>query len=452
MVGKRRLDEKPTERRAAFAQLTEQNAALTQQLASAGAELAETRTALARVTEHDAALAAQLASIGAELAETREVLAARNAAYEALDSRVRAMQTGSVESEGSVATRARDYRERSALILLPRLLDMLEPHDALVVVDAGAREVDRDPRWRPFSRNRLRFFGFEPDAPEAHRLNSSRDQDRFPTDFFAAGLWSFTGRLTFHQNNLSGGSSYLRQKHRVTDRWKFENPTQVSVAREIFREVHSEEIDVISLKDWAVRAGVREVDFLKLNVQGAELEVLRGAGPVLDSVLGILVEVAFVESYQSRPLFDDIDRVLRHAGFTFFDLLAHHYVGRAESPVAAQHLSIVEPRLGLLTSAWGQLVEGHALYLRDPINDDATPSVERVLKLAALAETYGQIEFAFELLEHLGRRRDVAHTPVGDQLRRAIGDCAAEYHRHLRWDVPRPEAHARSRRPEPLFP
>jgi len=163
-------------------------------------------------------------------------------------------------------------------------------------------------------------------------------------------------------------------------------------------------------------------------VQGAELEIFKGAGPVLDSVLGILVEVAFVESYKDRPMFTDIDAFLRGAGFTFFDLLAHHYVGRAASPVDAQHLSAVEPKLGQLVTAWGQLIEGHALYLRDPVAGSAGRlDGRRIVKLAALAEAYGQIEYAFEVLDWLAARADQANAPFLAGLKRVIEAGAGEY-------------------------
>jgi FkbM family methyltransferase len=419
-----------------IAQRDAQNAALTQQLVAVGDELGAARASFHQLAEQNAALTNQLHGVGSELAETRAVLAARTKAYDAL------VSSGATpgRADGSADARAAAaYKARSALILLPHVLDLLPRDEALVVVDVGAREADRDARWQPFPRHRLRFYGFEPEAGEADRLNQMRDEHRFPTEFFAAGLWSSTGTLTFHHNNIPGGSSFLRQQRAVTDRWKFENPTQVSLAREIFREAGTEEIEVVTLADWAAQQNVRDVDFMKLNVQGGELEVLRGAGPLLDGVLGILIEVAFVESYVGRPLFDDIDRFLRGAGFTFFDVLAHHYVGRADSPVAAQHLSVVNPTLGQLTSAWGQLIEGHALYFRDPVgaaSGNRLPA-PRVLKLAALAEAYGQVEFAFELLEWLRRRDDVAGTRESTQLQKAIDTAAAAYDRHLRPDVPR---------------
>jgi FkbM family methyltransferase len=417
--------------RAAVSELEARYEELSRQAQSVGEELAETRAALAEQGARNMALHAQLESVGAELAETRAVLAQSQAAYQSLLSSMRSPD----DRPSSAAAAA--YRDRSALILLPHVIDLLPPDETVVIVDVGAREVDRDPRWRPFPQRRLRFYGFEPDAPEAERLNQlRRDSDAF-TEFYAAGLWSSTGTLTFRHNNIPGGSSFLPQHHPVTDRWKFENPTQETIARDMFREVGSDEIDVITLDEWARRAGVGRVDFVKLNVQGGELEVLRGAESVLDGVLGILVEVAFVESYTARPFFTDIDAFLRRAGFTFFDLLAHHYVGRADSPVAAQHLSIVDPKLGQLTSSWGQLIEGHALYLRDPIGaGGAAGSVDTTLKLAAIAEAFGQVEFAFELLEWLRRSGDGAPAPVMQRLPRLIERATEEYRRHLRPDVP----------------
>ena len=157
-----------------------------------------------------------------------------------------------------------------------------------------------------------------------------------------------------------------------------------------------------------------------------------GAGALLDDVLGILVEVSFVELYCGRPMFVDIDAMLREHGFSFFDLLAHHYVGRAASPIAAQHLVVADGKLSQLVSPWGQLVEGHALYFRDPIADVAQLGFRQIVKLAALAEAFGQIEFAFELLDWLSARADVADRSWAESLRQIIEGAIPEYNSLLR--------------------
>lgn len=365
----------------------------------------------AALEEENRSLWAQLTNVGLELQAAR----ARLQSYEAKPT----------EDPFSSA-----YRNRVSLILLPRLLDLLPQSDRFTIVDAGAREVDRDPRWRPFPPNRLRFVGFEPDATEAARLNASPSKDGIEWQFVAAGLWGSTGTLTFEHNNIGGGSSFLPQNRQVTDRWKFENPHETALARNIFFPTRHEAIQVISLADWSRDSGIDGIDFIKLNVQGGELEILSGAGPLLDTVLGLLVEVAFVESYCGRPMFADLDRFLRSRGFTFFDLLAHHYVGRAEAPIAAQHLTVSEPKLGQLVSAWGQLVEGHALYLRDPLAGtipELTPA--RSIKLAGIAETFGQVEYAFELLNWSANQFAAADGRVADGMRAAVAEAATEYGR-----------------------
>ena len=70
---------------------------------------------------------------------------------------------------------------------------------------------------------------------------------------------------------------------------------------------------------------------MKLNVQGAELELRQGSVKN-HLVTGIEVEMSFVESYIGRPLFADIDVFLRNHSFTFFDFIGHHCVGRNNSP------------------------------------------------------------------------------------------------------------------------
>jgi len=54
---------------------------------------------------------------------------------------------------------------------------------------------------------------------------------------------------------------------------------------------------------------------LKLDVQGAELQVLRGAGNVLSLIEAIYCEVSFVELYNTQPTADVIISFLNNLGF-----------------------------------------------------------------------------------------------------------------------------------------
>lgn len=59
---------------------------------------------------------------------------------------------------------------------------------------------------------------------------------------------------------------------------------------------------------------------LKIDVQGGELDVLRGAGESLSQVDEILVEASFVELYEGQPLTTELICYLRDRGFRLADV------------------------------------------------------------------------------------------------------------------------------------
>lgn len=245
----------------------------------------------------------------------------------------------------------------------------------IVVVDVGARDAGPHSPWTALPR--LRTFGFDPDRAEVERLNATGD-----TDYFAYAIGSHGGPQTFYENNAPGGGSFYPQNRAITDRWKFENVDgQKRDARDYFYPTTSREILVTQLDAWAHVQGIPAVDLIKLNIQGAELDALRGGEKLLSTASAVFLEVSFVESYIGRPMFADVDTYMRAAGFEFFDLLMLHPVGRAASPYTAVHARAKCP---------GQLIEAHALYLR--------PLDRASLKLACIAEAFGQVEYALEVL------------------------------------------------------
>lgn len=82
-------------------------------------------------------------------------------------------------------------------------------------------------------------------------------------------------------------------------------------------------------------------DVLKLDVQGYELEVLKGCIKFISEIRFMIVEVAFIQLYKEQPTFSDIDTFLREHGFFIFNLYE------------------------LYTRKNGQLTAGDAIYLND---------------------------------------------------------------------------------------
>lgn len=74
-------------------------------------------------------------------------------------------------------------------------------------------------------------------------------------------------------------------------------------------------VEMRRLDNYVRESGVGAIDLLKLDVQGYELEVLRGAEEVLPRIDWIYTEAQFQELYAGGPTFDDTFSFLHARGF-----------------------------------------------------------------------------------------------------------------------------------------
>jgi FkbM family methyltransferase len=66
--------------------------------------------------------------------------------------------------------------------------------------------------------------------------------------------------------------------------------------------------------------GIEAPNFLKLDVQGYELEVLRGARKTLPRVSAVLAEVNLIDIHRGAPLLDELVLFMRDSGFVAYDI------------------------------------------------------------------------------------------------------------------------------------
>jgi FkbM family methyltransferase len=107
-------------------------------------------------------------------------------------------------------------------------------------------------------------------------------------------------------------------------------------------------------------------DLLKLDVQGAEVDVLRGLDQEhWTNLLALQVEVEFIEQYFGQVLFWDVHRYLAERGYVMFDVLLNRYY-RARQGVENHYL---KKYLGIgrnRTDISRRVLSGDALYIRPP--------------------------------------------------------------------------------------
>lgn len=82
---------------------------------------------------------------------------------------------------------------------------------------------------------------------------------------------------------------------------------------------------------------IQRPSMLKIDVQGAELDVLKGAVTFLEAIDYIYLEISFIEIYEEQPLFAEIDQFLRDLGYELRGV-ANTHVDRNEGPGQADAL------------------------------------------------------------------------------------------------------------------
>jgi FkbM family methyltransferase len=260
----------------------------------------------------------------------------------------------------------------------------------IVIVDVGARGgIGRE--WDVLG-DQLRAYAFEPDEEECRRLASGAPRH---LTYIPRALGHRRGRQTFYQTALSDSAGIYPPRMDYLGRM---------LNRDNGVTVGEVEVEVSPLDDVLAEYKVPVVDFMKIDVEGAELDVLKGAEKLLGghSPLGILSEIRFQLEIGSPP-FAIFDVYLRRQGLRLFDLQFNHQSRRAMPYPGLQHYRRPSGETFFAYTSRGQLQDGDALYFRDLLLPSDAPLINQVpvasiLKMCVFMEIFSLSDCAAELL------------------------------------------------------
>ncbi len=260
----------------------------------------------------------------------------------------------------------------------------------ITLANIGSRKLSEEDdygagEWGILAPN-LTIYGFDADsdACEAANADIAARQINWQEEHIPLALSNAVGEFPLYVTSHLACTSLYQPNLSYLERF----------ARfpEFFQVEYTVEIPTTTLDVFCEESGIDSIDFLQIDVQGANLQVLKGASSLLErSVLGIQIEVEFSHVYKDQPLFADTDTYLRERNFTLFDLEGKGRYKRARSPI---HSKI----------RYGQLLWADAYYFRDLIRSDIETKLktpEQILKLACMADIMNFPDYALELLEYL---------------------------------------------------
>ena len=146
--------------------------------------------------------------------------------------------------------------------------------------------------------------GFEPDPIEFERLQSQSFKLWKSSTFLPFGVSGNSGHQTLYIPTDPQSASLL--KHDTAIGKKFDKP-------QFFELDRTAEIQTFSLKDALEKTNFNSIDYMKIDIEGAELSVFKSSLDVMNDVLAIKTEISFIPFRHDQPLASDVDIYLRQA-------------------------------------------------------------------------------------------------------------------------------------------
>lgn len=264
------------------------------------------------------------------------------------------------------------------------------------MLDVGARG-GLPWQWQPF-KEQITAILVEPDPQEAALL-----VERFQKEgihgikVIDKALGASCGEAKLNLLRNPECSSLLEPNHAWLDRFP---------DADRFRTTKKVPIALSTLDRELERLDVRRCDFLKLDVQGYENEVLAGATKAVSECVAVEAEVSFNQIYQGQPLFHEIDAGMRARGFQLIDL-DRIWWRRKNVPARI--------------STRGQIIWANVLYIRDPWTT-GDYSKETLVRLGMILCSYRLFDIVHELFE-----KGVEHGAMTAEDVRAVDDWMAAH-------------------------
>ena len=287
----------------------------------------------------------------------------------------------------------------------------------LMLIDVGA-SGGIDDVWKCFGSS-LKAVGFDPLITEVDRLNAASKDPGVRYEAALIGCPGYDNLFppTLRQNRIASKDNSSFQG---TSAVRASDAMRLNYVKEVYNAGAEVRLTdrLISLDAFVQESGIRSVDFVKIDTDGHDIEVILGAENMLKTqeVLGICIESQMHgATHPYSNTFANIDRLLRDWGFTLFDLDLWRYSRRSLPDqffykIPAQTLT-------------GQVQWGEAVYFRDVASagyqqmHGFSAGLAKKIKLACLFEIYGLPDCSAQMLAQLQQETgDPFFTGLLDEL------------------------------------
>jgi len=208
------------------------------------------------------------------------------------------------------------------------LLKLFNPKDKLIVFDIGACEGEESIRYSRIFPNAF-VYCFEPLPKNQKRIvENLKKYNINNVRLIDAALSDEDGECEFHVS-----SGHPETESKSLD-WDFGNksssllPPDKHLDRVPWLKFEEKiKVPTRTLNSFLLKNKIQEVDFVHMDVQGAELKVLKGAGKQIEKIKAIWLEVADVSLYKGQATRNTIESFMKESNFYLVKSLVEGEVG-----------------------------------------------------------------------------------------------------------------------------
>ncbi len=259
--------------------------------------------------------------------------------------------------------------------MIKKLLGEVE--QGIDIIDIGCRG-SLDDKWKPLE-NAVNLHGFDLDRAECERLSRVPNSFR-SVKYHPYAIAGSSGPATLYVTRNAYCCSLLKPDTPWLNRFAFRTMLEVLEERRI-QSVGLAEVEEFRNLD---------VDALKCDSQGLELEILKGAGGLLDRAIYVETESGFTSNYVGESTQAEVDQYMRSRGFLLFDLklsrMSHDNVLQGANPDRAM----------LLWSESVWLRDYVALFNARTLVPGANIDRKKAIKVLAVCAIQGCADFGLE--------------------------------------------------------
>ena len=223
----------------------------------------------------------------------------------------------------------------------------------------------------------VNYHGFEPDPDECDRLNSLKTNSGYcKLKYYPTAISNDPNKLLLNITKQPGCSSSLKPNISLLEKFN----------RSEWHEVDNKiEVEAITLKELVDQQSIKKIDYLKVDVEGMELSVIKSLSKHLKSVVCIRVEVSFIKQRFNQTDYLDLMSYLEQESFIPFAILESHN-WRMDS-VCSDSMFV----FSRIPFSRGQLVHGDILFIKDFMTDSVISDLsdEQLINLFRILYSYG---------------------------------------------------------------